>query len=260
MDIPFRWTPGQIEIQVAVNDKKPVWFLLDSGAEYSIVSKELAAAQGLATRFRLGRDFAEGVTLKFGAVTLPYQSVMVMPLDHFKTQGRDIRGMIGYDFFARYVVTIDYDRKTVRVCDPKTYKRPKNAAEIPLVFAGRLAVVPVNLSVVEYQTITLHATLDTGAQAPLIVRYPFAVAQGLIKMTSDPMKRETVQGPLTFSKVPARSIGLARWTFPYEKVQVFATNRGSGGDAGTDALIGNELLRNFRVTFDYPHKTLYLER
>jgi len=258
-DVPFRWTPGQIELQVSVNGGAPVWFILDSGAEYSIVSTALAKELGLKTSYRLGRDFANEVTLRFGPVTLANQTVMVMPLDNFKAQRRDIRGLIGYDLFARYVVTIDYAKKIVRVCNPKTYKRNPRAAVLQLDFSGRLAVVRVNLSVKEYQTISLRATLDTGAQAPLVIRYPFAFAQGLLPTTLRALPQATVQGPLTFARIPARSITLGRRTFPFETVSAFATPRGSGGSADTDALIGNDLLRNFRVTFDYSRKVLLLE-
>ena len=42
--VPFTWTPGQIEVAVAVNGT-PATFLLDTGSEYSVVSTMLATPQ-----------------------------------------------------------------------------------------------------------------------------------------------------------------------------------------------------------------------
>src|SRR6185503_4402116 len=114
VDIPFRWTPGQIEISVAVNGRAPVWFILDSGAESSIVGSDLARELRLSRAPHSARGFAHNVDLDLGGgLTLPNQDVMVMPLANFKAQHRDIQGLIGYDFFARYAVVVDYAKRIV---------------------------------------------------------------------------------------------------------------------------------------------------
>ena len=105
---PFHWTPGQIEIRVSVNGRPPRTFILDSGAEYSIVSSDLAKELGLKTAPRGPREFASGVSVDINGVQLANQDVMVMPLDNFKKQQRDIQGLIGYDFFVDRAVTSDY--------------------------------------------------------------------------------------------------------------------------------------------------------
>src|SRR5690242_3522083 len=135
--IPFRWTPGQLEVEVSVNGAAPVWFIVDTGAEYSIVDQELASALGI-------RPFTPGVSLKIGAVELRDQAVMVMHLDNFRRQGRNIVGLIGYDFFAQHVVRIDFAAGTLVVDDG--YKPSAAAAVVPLTFAGRLAAVPVTIT------------------------------------------------------------------------------------------------------------------
>src|SRR5262245_12131604 len=94
-EIPFKWPGlGQIELQVSVQRQPPVAFILDTGAEYSVLSNELSERLGLKTTRAGARDFADGVSLAVGAVELTQQRVMIMPFDNFRKQGRAIEGLI----------------------------------------------------------------------------------------------------------------------------------------------------------------------
>ena len=236
-DIPFRWTPGQIEVQVSVNHGPPAWFILDSGAERSIVRDDLGTN---------GR----AVTLQIGGVTLPNQDVMVMPLDNFKAQHRDIRGVVGYDFFASRAVTIDYAKKIVSACD--TARPSLGTIMLPLTFAGRLPVVPVALTLADGRELRLRAMVDTGASQLMIVRHPFASAHGVDGKATT--AAPSLYGPQSMKAVAARNIRIGPFTIETPSVQLFA----AGSTTETDALIGNALLQRFRVTFDYPRRRLLL--
>ena len=236
-DIPFRWTPGQIEVQVSVNHGPPAWFILDSGAERSIVRDDFGTN---------GR----GVTLQIGGVTLANQDVMVMPLDNFKAQHRDIRGLIGYDFFASRAVTIDYAKKIVSACNAA--RPPLGAVMLPLTFAGRLPVVPVALTLADGRELRLQAMIDTGASQLMIVRHSFASAHGVDGKAA--AAAPSLFGPASMKTVAARNIRIGPFTIETPSVKLFAT----GDTTETDALIGNALLQRFRVTFDYPRRRLLL--
>src|SRR6266567_3784606 len=79
---PFAWTPGQIEVAVRVNGA-PATFLLDTGAEYSVVSARRATQDGIAVDAAAGGQFADAVTLQQKSVLLMHQRVMVMPFDTY---------------------------------------------------------------------------------------------------------------------------------------------------------------------------------
>lgn len=261
IDIPFRWTPGQIEVRVSVNDREPVWFILDSGSEYSIIGSDLAQAIGVTTSSRFGRDFTSGIKLAIGGVTLRDQDLMVFPLANFKAQHRPIQGLVGYDFFDRYVVTLDYQKNTISACDRQSFGPHPQAVRVPLTFAGRLPVVPVVLTLADGRSLHLRAMVDTGAQAAMIVRYPFASAHDLLRTSARAPDAPSVQGlSLPMVRIPSREIAIGRWAIDVKAVQAHAAPVGSGGFAETDALIGNELLREFRVTFDYARHRMLLEK
>jgi hypothetical protein len=133
--VPFRWTPGQIEVDVRVNGT-PATFLLDTGAEYSVVSSRLAERLGLPLEQRGARQFSEDVALVMNDVILPHERVMVMPFDSYYARGRAIDGLVGYDLFARFVVKIDFTGRNLVIWEPSQFAPPKGAVPVPIAFAG----------------------------------------------------------------------------------------------------------------------------
>jgi hypothetical protein len=258
VDIPFHWTPGQVEIEVSVNGLRPRWFVLDSGAEYHVIGTDLAKELALPTKPRLGRDFASALAIEFGGVTLRDQDAMVMPLDNFKKQHRDIHGLIGYDFFASRAVTIDYQKHVVRACPASSFEPAPDDVAVPMDFAGRLPVVPVRLTLAGGRTLSLRAMVDLGAQAAMIVRYPYAEAHKLFEGARDTSASPSLYGPQAMKTIATKSIALGPTTLAVSSVRVFGAPSGSGGFTESDALIGNELLQRARVTFDYAHRRLLL--
>jgi len=58
------------------------------------------------------------------------------------------------------------------------------------------------------------------------------------------------------ARADALQIGELKFRRPI--VEVYATNRGAGGGTVLAGMIGNDILRRFRVTFDCPHKQIVL--
>jgi len=257
-DISFRWTPGQVEVQVSVNGRPPRWFVLDSGAEYHVLGADMANELGLRTTPRFGRDFASGLSVDIGGITLTNQDAMVMPLDNFKKQHRDIHGLVGYDFFASRAVTIDYRKHLVRTCPASSFKPAVDDVAVPIEFAGRLPVVPVTLTLADGRKLSLRAMVDLGAQAAMMIRYPYAQAHHLFEGARDANASPSLFGPQSIKTIAAKSIALGPATLGVASVRVFGTPTGAAGTTETDALIGNELLRLSRITFDYAHRRLLL--
>ena len=250
VEIPFRWTPGQIEVQVAVNGRAPLWFVVDSGAEYSILDREVAKSFGLT-----GDRFVKGVTLKVGPVVMRDQTIMLMALDNFRRQKREIRGVVGYDFFATRVVTIDFQRRLLLLSQPPA----KNATRFPIRFAGRLPVIDAQLTI-GGKTLKAALMIDTGAQQALVLRHPYAESHGLLRLAASTTTSETLaSGPRDFVKLPVEQLQIGRWKFPRPKASAYGSTRGAGGYTETDGLLGNEVLEHFHVTFDYARKAFWMQ-
>jgi hypothetical protein len=266
----FRWTPGQIEIPVSVQTAPPVTFLLDTGAEYSVISTALAQRLQVATE-RLGiRDFADRVSLAVSTATLAKgreirladQRVMVMPFDGYRQRGRAIEGLIGYDFFARYVVQIDFEAATLRVYEPQSFALPSTASRVPIEFVGRVPVVATELEFESRERLDARLMVDTGASQTAILRHPFARRHQLLELAPDGPTRiapSLASGDLKLVRLPARRLHLGVWSFDDPYVQAHREPVGSGAYSDTDGVIGNEVLRRFRLTVDYSRRLLGLQ-
>lgn len=260
--IPFRWTPGQIEVQVSVNGTAPRWFIVDTGAEYAVLQAEFAAALGLRTSPRRGREFADGVSLRFGGIELKNQEVMVLPLENFKRQGRPIVGLLGYDFFAAHVVTFDFARRTLIAHRPGGFRPPARATVVPLSFVRRLPVVPLTLRFPGGPALPVRAMLDTGASSAMVLRYPFAREHGLLELARQhpPRRAGSVErGAIDFLRLPAEEVVIGPHRFSEPLIWIYPEPIGAGGATETDGVIGNEILSRFRVTIDYSRASMYLE-
>lgn len=256
IEIPFRWTPGQIELQVSINGRDPIWCILDSGAEFSMLDRETSRTLGLAPTH--GKQI-ENLTLEIGPLRLPRQTVTLWALDNFRRQNRDIRGVIGCTLFERYVVTIDYQRHVVILIEPASFRPSSSATGFPITFSGRLPVIKANLKFAGRQ-IPSRLMVDTGASQAVILRYPFAAEHRLFGSSDAKSISETVaSGKRAFVTLSAEELELGRWKFQNPAVKAYGSRAGAGGDTSTDGLLGNDVLRHFRVTFDYSRKRMFLE-
>lgn len=253
MEIPFRWTPGQIEVQVSIEGKPPIWCIVDSGAEFSMLDKEVAKA------LKLG-PAVENVSVRIGSVALPRQDFRLWALDNFRRQKRDIRGVIGCELFERYVVTIDFQKRLITLHEPATYRPPASARQLPITFDGRLPVIRTTLTV-HGKRIPARLMIDTGASQAVILRHPFATAKRLVGDHDRTTTSETVAtGGRSFIPIAVDQLDLDRWSFKSPKTSAYGTPAGAGGGTSTDGLLGNDILQHFRVTFDYSRRRVVLER
>ena len=259
-EIPFRWTPGQIEIQVSIEGRAPIWCILDSGAEISMIDAEVAKTMDFGPIVRRGaREHLENVSVRIGTLTLKQHDFTVWALDNFRRQKRDIRGVIGCALFERFVVTLDFRKRLVILNEPRTFRPPSAARRLPIRFDGRLPLIDTALTI-RGRKIPARLMVDTGASQALILRHPYATAHRLIGDKDKITTSDTVAaGKRTFIDLQVDQLDLDRWTFRSPKTTVYGSPAGAGGYTGSDGVLGNDVLRHFRVTFDYSRKQILLE-
>ncbi len=110
---------GHLLIPAVVNDKKAGFFILDTGAQVNLLSREFAAGMlklGSAAEEIRGISGAtktyaayEDITLKMGGFTQKQRSMYVISLkDISRHSGFEISGIIGYPLLSHLAVTIDF--------------------------------------------------------------------------------------------------------------------------------------------------------
>jgi membrane-associated protease RseP (regulator of RpoE activity) len=120
--VPFKMLPSNhMVVEAKLNGKGPYRFIFDLGAPVTLLSNKVAEATGAidkgAPRSFLMSTRGEGKVKELAFGDLKADDVPVIVMDHpaLKALGgifsRPIEGIIGYTFWARYRMTIDYQAR-----------------------------------------------------------------------------------------------------------------------------------------------------
>jgi hypothetical protein len=121
--VPFELLKSRhMAIQVKINGKGPYRVIFDTGAPTNLINNKVAKEAGLVGKVDKGGGLPFGAmlgaktikTLEVGDAKL--EGVPTMVMDHPTVAAiaevvGPIEGLIGYPFFARYKMTIDYQKK-----------------------------------------------------------------------------------------------------------------------------------------------------
>lgn len=132
--VPFNLlSTGHMTVQVRINGKGPFTLIFDTGAPMSIVNNRLAREAELlkgkpVVLFAPFGSRGEVKVKDFEVGGQKASDIKVAVMDHptvelFSRNFGRIDGIVGFPFFARYKVTIDYQKKTLTFA-PGTYNPP----------------------------------------------------------------------------------------------------------------------------------------
>ena len=265
-------------VQATVNGSAPQWFILDTGCRgNSIIAREcadrLALKHGAEEKAQIGAGSGSDVALstakqpvRLGALgaTLTVQEPLVLTLGHVaRIEGRRVDGLLGGDFLSGHVVTIDYARNKITIRDPEGFVPPAGAVVVPVSLETGWPVVRGAIAMRGGAPIPCRLIIDTGVRFTLALFHPFSEKNGLhdtpgslhdivIGAGVGGLSRGDVArldaltlGPVSF----AQPIGI----MSRDTSGIFSMD-------GPDGIVGGELLRRHRVTFDYAHERMILER
>lgn len=261
--IPFERVGNFVYLPARVNASEPLWFLLDTGATASYFDTERAKALGL------GRDdFAKGVSLDFRGVKLSNQKFLPQRLGFGIYNGHAIDGLLGYDFISRFVIEIDYASNTVSLHEPNGYKYSGSGEVVPLALleddsGGKVPLVQVKIRQQGRAAVEGKFIADTAVRSAVSFNTPFVDANKLLQSA-----QKTIQAPLgggavvreslqSIGRIPTIQIG--RFTLKKPIAIFFQDKQGVVASPEFDGIVGAEILRRFKVIFDYSRRRMILE-
>ena len=267
--VPFEMNGNSLFLQVRVNGSQPRWFVLDTGAAVTVFNSALIESLGLKAG-RSGSVRGAGgdvqttqitnVTLDVNGAALKDLSVAALPLAPLEnTVGRAIDGILGAEFFKRYVVEIDYETKELTVHEPAGYVYAGRGESLPLNFQHNHPHVRAQVVLPGRAPLEGEFVIDAGSNLQLILLPSFVEEHKL--RDSLPVTRTTygrgVGGEIPLPIGRAESVRIGGFTLP-RPVTAFPS-AGTFGTAGKAGNIGTAILRRFRVVFDYSRSRVHLE-
>jgi len=263
--VPFELVNNHIYARGSI-DGKEARFLVDTGG-MNLLTPAAAVKFGLEAEGKLpGRGVGEETVdvamahareVRLGDAVLDKPVFFVMDLGKLPAvEGYASDGLVGYEMFRRFGVTIDYARHELLLAEPSKFAPPVGAHAVPFELAERIPIVQGTLD-----GVPARLSIDTGSRASLSVHAPFAREHGLVaKYAAAPesVVGWGVGGPARGR--PARLGTLQLGDLAIEGIagDIFTGDKGAFASPDLSANLGGGVLRRFTVAFDYAAKTMYL--
>ncbi len=258
-----------ILVPTRVNGTGDYEFLLDSGATRSVISHGLAFDLGIEAKLE-EQAFGAGGSLRIpsalvrsievGSARQGEVSVCISEgLESIGAAGKTkVDGLIGFDFMRSFCLTIDYQQSVLHFALPSEHGDSDDGSAGYVPFTLTPAEPLILLQAVVNDEGPFQFILDTGASRTVVTpelvgRLKIPVDQG-ISGTAMGGKLDTLpatMNSLALGGIIIRDLPVVVGTF----VDVISTATG----AKLDGIIGNNLLRRYRVTIDCPAHKLILE-
>lgn len=254
---------------------RPLSFVLDTGAPFSVIDLSLAKDLGIETR----QSFAAGGagSGSIAAATIHRDSARIAGTDIVVpfSQAMDFRalnavgrlkidGILGADFIERFVLGLDYRDSVFRVYDRATFAYADTGAVVPFTMSRGFIFVDGELGLLEGAKIPGRFVVDVGASGSLALAKPFVDANRLRERAGPTIRREAGRGVggLVIADVGrAQTFSIGGATLQHPIITLTGDSAGvlSGSSLG-DGNIGGDILRRYTVMLDYARKRLIFER
>lgn len=258
-DVPMLFRGLMPAVEVMVNGKGPFLFAIDTGAQgLARIDTSLSERLNLQSTGKVQASDgsrSNPVTLDVVQVDsiaiggLQFSTVTAVKRDYNTSPNLPkIDGVLGFNLFSEYLLTLDYPAKRVRI--ERGQLAGANGADI-LSFEAPRGIPVVEM---EIGTLKVKAHIDSGN-----VMGGFVVPAALVEklsLTSQPVtvgRARTVTSEVEIKEVRLKdTIKLGRFEFSQPTITFPAIS--------DDANIGSKILREFALTFDQKNKRVKLER
>jgi hypothetical protein len=270
--IPFELTNNLVVLQGSINNSKPLFLLLDTGASGSVINESRAKELGLnlegQTKAATGNgpveaSFVRGVTLNVSGMEFPNLTLTSIRLSGLEAGfGRPVDGILGYEIFNRFVVEIDYISRIVTIHDPKSYEYSGSGQAIPLMIKDNRPFVRGKIMQVGTKAAEGNFEFDIGQVGAVTLGESFTSEHELLKFSRKTLQTNT--GSILAGRTNAQigrlqGLQLGRIIIQNPVTTFVAGNSGEEDTTDYAGLIGAEILRRFKVTIDYSRKQVLLE-
>jgi hypothetical protein len=201
----------------------------------------------------------DDMRLRVGQISMDSLTIQVGNYDLLSSiYGEQIDGIVGYSFFSRYLVTIDYDSLKMDVYTAGPVRYPGGGFLLkPRVFGLPMMEGQLN----DARDINSRFFFDTGAGLCLLFSSHFTDDSAVFA----PKKKKPVLaegaglgGKKEFQLTTLKNFSIGPFRFKHIPTYIFDDNNDITGYPQLGGLIGNDLLRRFNLIVNYARSEIYL--
>ena len=259
----------RMSVKVMVGGKGPFSFLVDTGAERTVIARELAERLGLVQgeKLRMATIGGSAIVPSYRVAALQMQKLHLPAVDAPAFFGRHIgaAGLIGVDMLEQRRVLIDFRRESMQILETRRRATPLIRDDDAIVVTARNSAGRLILSDARLNGKRIDVIVDTGAQTSVgnmalqrlvagkrANRFPF-VATALAAVTGEevPALRTAIR------RIVINGMDVNDLPVSFADSQAF---RALGLHERPALLLGMDSLSLFdRVEIDFPNKRVVFD-
>ena len=247
-------------------DGKPAHLLVDTGGlncldvaaapRLGLKGEGKLAANGVGEA-QIDLSFAHAKEVRVGTAVLERPVFYVIDLGQLPAvEGVSVDGLVGFEMFRRFRVTVDYEAKLLTLTEPAKFQPPEGAHAVPFELAERIPIIQGRLD-----GLPMRISVDTGARLSLTVHGPFVRAHDLVQRYGAAPERITgwgVGGPARTRPARVGTLEIGDLSIQDIAADLFTGDKGSFSNPDISANLGGGVLKRFKVSFDYDARSMYL--
>ena len=171
--------------------------------------------------------------------------------------GEKVDGIIGYSFLSRYIVRIDFDSSMIEVFSPGKIEYPREGTLLHPAFTN----LPIQwLTIRDKKKLGFNYYFDTGAGLCLLLSDTFAKDSSILLSKRRPVvtQAEGLGGKLQMRLTLIKELKIGPYKFKQVPTYLYKDDYNVTSYPFTGGLIGNDLLRRFNMTINYPNHEIHL--
>jgi predicted aspartyl protease len=185
--LAFNDNGARMTVPVTIGAAGPYRFIVDTGAERTVISRELAGTLGLA-RGRDVRVTGMAGVANVGTVVIPMISVGTITGARIEAPAFEYRhlgalGMLGIDTLQNHAVTIDFDNKVMTVTPSTKVRKTRPAAPDEIIVHAKNLFGQLVVTDAFYRNKRIRVIVDTGS----------VVSMGNLALMKQVLRRRNVQ-------------------------------------------------------------------
>jgi hypothetical protein len=171
--------------------------------------------------------------------------------------GEKIDGIIGYSFFSRYIVKINFDSMQIEVYSPGKISYPGRGTLLHPIFTS----LPIQyLQIKDKRKIPFNFYFDTGAGLCFLMSEQFAKDSAILLKKRKPLltQAEGMGGALKMRLTMVKEVKIGPYRFHSVPTYLYQDDNNITSYPFTGGLIGSEILRRFNLILNYPQHEIHL--
>jgi hypothetical protein len=253
--VKFEMYGELIFVPVQVNGAGPFRCIFDTGCNATQINEQ--RARELNVKLRGGTKNS----IEIGGAKVENFHVDEYPFEELERHvGCRIDGIVGSDFFGRFVVEIDYSEHRLNLYDPNTYHYTGTEQPIPMRISRGFVFVSCDLQAGS-EPAEGEFLLDSGGGGALDLNAPFCIANHLLEDVGKTISVRTFGGDGTKEDAIGRLRSFRIGRFALANPVVFLPVKAKGESRRSDyaGAVGGRILRRFKLTIDYAHERIFLD-